>query len=58
MEKCPDQVAIQGRLYADNPDQAAQKAREKHPKYKGKLSLKPAFGDLENWYEYIINKEW
>ena len=29
MEKCPDQVAIQGRVYADNPDQAAMEVGKK-----------------------------
>ena len=57
MQKRADQVAIQGRVYADNPDQAALMARQKHPEYDGKLSIYRALGGYGEWYEYIITKE-
>ena len=56
MQKRADQVAIQGRVYADNPDQAAMKVRDKYPELEGRLFLSRALGSAGNWYEYQIEK--
>lgn len=42
----------QGRVKAENPDQAAMKIRKKYNEYSGSLTVK--WTPLKNTYEYLI----
>ena len=50
------QIVRQGRVYAEDPDQAAMKVRDKYPELEGGLFLSRALGSAGNWYEYQIEK--
>jgi len=47
-------TAYQGRVWAENPDDAAIRIREKHAGCKGDLIIKETH--IKGWYEYVIFK--
>ena len=44
---------VQGRVFAENADEAAIKIRDKHQEYEGKLTILGAWTELD-WYEYML----
>ena len=56
---CCSYEMIQGRVWADNPDRAAELIREKHGEFTGKLTIRECAPDylLPRWFEYYLRRE-